>query len=79
MKASKKNKNLYELATIVNGDMVTFKKEFSSRQKALDYGYHYLEDNFIYDLQLEEEIKLGKHDVEYVLNNGDRLLINRVN
>ncbi len=68
----------YNLAAVIGGDYITFKRSFASRQAAIDYVYRYFNNHYIYDNQVIDEIFNSKHDIEYVLHNGDRFMVNRV-
>ena len=68
----------YNLSAIIDGDYIEFKKLFISRQAAIDYVYKYFSHHYIYDNQVVDEIFNSKHEIEYVLHNGDRFIVNRV-
>ena len=69
----------YTLQAIINGERKTFSKTFTSRQKAIDFMFDYLERAYIFDKQIEEEYAVGndKHNVEYVCDYSTRFIINR--
>ncbi len=69
----------YILQAIVDGDNISFNKEFKTRQKAIDYMFNYYVFNENQNVQLfEEYYKENTHDVEYILDNGDRFFISRI-
>ena len=68
----------YILSAIINGNVKGFKKDFKSRDDAINYIYEYLNSRYIYNVQVTDEIYKSKHNVEYVLDGGDRFSIVRV-
>ena len=68
----------YTLAAVVNGDCKYFNKIFKSRQAAINYVYKYFESICFYNTQVEEEIYKSKHDVEYVMSDDNRFIVNRI-
>ena len=70
----------YTLEAIVRGKEIKFDKVFDSRNSAIDYMFNYYEKNYVYDVEVDEEIEVNgnKHNVEYVCGDGYRFRVNRV-
>ena len=63
---------IYTLDAVINHEHIDFNRKFSSRTESIHYMFDYLEDNYIYNSQLEDEYAVGnKHNIHYVLNNAN--------
>lgn len=71
------NGHLYAVYGVVNGKDVHLKKLYSSRNAAIDGMFKYLDDHFISDIQVEEEVVKEKHTIEYVCNHSTRFTVAR--
>jgi hypothetical protein len=69
----------YSLNAVVNNEYVEFNKNFATRDEAIAYMFDFLNDNYVYDNEVEEEFSLNgnKHNIEYVLNNNNRFNVER--
>ena len=70
--------HIYSLKAVVNGQNVKINKYFKSRNEAIKYMFDYYENNYLYNMQVEEEYEKEKHIVEYVCNYGNRFTVARV-
>lgn len=68
----------YEVLAVLNGSVVCIRKRFLSRTRAINYMLRYYEDHYIYSFQIEEEIPVEKHKIEYVCDNYNRFTVKRV-
>ena len=68
----------YEVLAVMNGSVVTIRKHFLSRTKAIDYMLRYYENHYIYSFQIQEENVLEKHRIEYKSDDYNRFTVNRV-
>lgn len=71
----------YTLEAVVKNQQVKFGKKFASRDEAIDYMFNYLNNHYMYNVAVNEEIHVNgdKHNVEYVLDNNHNLFrVNRV-
>ena len=69
----------YKLEAVVDGEKINFKREFNSRNSALNYMYQYCDDHYLPEPVINEEYELNndKHDVEYVSDYDNRFRITR--
>jgi len=69
----------YSLNAVINNEYVKFKNNFATRDEAIAYMFDYLNNNYIYDNEVEEEYALegDKHNIEYVLNKNNRFNVER--
>ena len=70
--------HIYSLKAVVNGNNIKINKYFTSRNQAISYMFNYYENNYLYNMQVEEEYEKEKHIVEYVCNYGNRFTVARV-
>ena len=70
--------HIYSLKAVVNGENVKINKYFTSRNQAISYMFNYYENNYLYNMQVEEEYEKEKHIVEYVCNYNNRFTVARV-
>ena len=70
--------HIYSLTAVVNGENVKVKKQFRSRNEAINFMFNYYEDNYLYNMQVEEEYEKEKHTIEYVCNYANRFTVARV-
>lgn len=69
----------YTLQAIINGKSEIFSRKFSTRQKAMDYMFDYLDHAYLFGKQVDEEYAVGnKHNIAYVCDNNTRFIIRRV-
>ena len=68
----------YKLSGIINGTKVKFNKRFNSREDAISYMLNFYEKQYVFNMQVEEEIIKEKHDVEYVIDFHNRFEVARV-
>ena len=70
--------NYYKLSGVVNDKEINVNKNFRTRNEAMDYMFNYLNKQFVYNTDIEEEYSVeNKHDIEYVLGNNNRFRIVR--
>lgn len=72
--------NYYTLEAVIKGKDVKFNKAFTTRKSAIDFALDYYEKQFVYGLEISEEIAVGddKHNIEYVCGNNNRFRVKRV-
>lgn len=70
--------HIYKLSGIINGNKIKFNKRFNSREDAISYMLNYYEKQYVFNMQVEEEIYKEKHDVEYVIDFHNRFEVARV-
>ena len=63
----------YILSYVTDGETVSVRKKFRTRNDAIDYTFKKLPMN----AELLYEIDRGNHHIEYVCNNFNRFFINR--
>jgi len=69
----------YTLQVIVDGQIVTFDRKFSSREEALNYAFSYFDkkDQVYFVINDEYCINDDKHNREYVSDYANRFRIAR--
>ena len=70
--------HIYSLTAIVNGENIKVKKYFKSRSEAINFMFDYYENNYLYNMQVEDEYEKAKHIVEYVCDYNNRFTVARV-
>lgn len=70
--------HIYSLKAVVNGNNIKINKYFTSRNQAISYMFNYYENNYLYNMQVEEEYEKEKHIVEYVCDYNNRFTVARV-
>ena len=68
----------YNLTAVVDGNMKVFRKHFATRDDAINYMFDYYNKNSFFDVQLEDEFEISKHNIEYVINYKNRFRVARV-
>ena len=70
----------YELSAVVNGENIKLKRNiFLSRNDAIKYMFDYYNNNYLYNLEVEDEYALNgdKHNIEYVCDYHNRFIVTR--
>ena len=63
---------------VMRGDNITkINKSFKNRNEAISYMLNYYNKRFI-NAEVEEEIYLNKHVVEYICTNNNRFIVSRI-
>lgn len=63
---------------VMRGDNITkINKSFKNRNEAISYMLNYYNKRFI-NAEVEKEIYLNKHVVEYICTNNNRFTISRI-
>ena len=70
----------YKLEAVIDGRLVTFNREFDSRNSAIDYIFGYCYDHCSVNPVITDEYQVGddKHDIEYEIDYFNRFRISRV-
>ncbi|MBQ8142684.1 MAG: hypothetical protein IJ194_05980 [Bacilli bacterium] len=72
---------IYTLNAVIHDKDIKFSKVFPTRSAAINYMFDYLrKEEYIYNAEVEEEypVNENKHDIEYVLSNNNRFVVNRL-
>lgn len=70
--------HVYSLTAIVNGKNIKVKKYFKSRSEAINFMFDYYENNYLYNMQVEDEYEKAQHTIEYVCDYNNRFTVARV-
>lgn len=78
MNIIKQTPRAYLLTGIVDGKTTLYKKHFISRDQAINYMFDVYEKRLKENVQVEDEFKISKHNIEYVIDYHNRFRIARV-
>ena len=73
-------KKTYKLEAVIEGNYVSFKKEFDSRNSAMNYIFGYCNSHCLRSPAIRDEYQVGddKHNIEYEIDYYNRFRIARV-
>ena len=73
-------KKTYKLEAVIDGRLVTFDREFDSRNSAMNYIFGYCNSHCLRSPVINDEYPVGddKHNIEYEIDYFNRFRIARV-